>query len=173
MVRQGLLRTLVVLLIAGVFGCGGQPKAQQKPAPAATERKTQVHTQSQGEPPVASAAPSIDDPCAARLHDICGVLLLHVLRQGDLPVSLAELEAAPGGSDLPPLVCPASNRQYVYNPVGIYLPERRARLVVYDPAPSHGGVRWAIIAVEATETDPLICKVIALPESFFVLRPPQ
>src|SRR5690606_5493096 len=113
------------------------------------------------------------DPCATQMHDLCGALLLHLAATGDLPMSLAELEAGPGGAEVPDLHCPVSKKTYIYNPVVIFMPERRARLVRYDPAPSHAGMRWGIIAAEGDEMRPPVFKVIAFPESFFVLRPPQ
>lgn len=159
-----MLRGLLVYGFACLLGCAGG----QKSTPAGSD--TGPGQAGQISEPVYEGS---DDPCASRLHDICGVMLLHVLTYGDLPASLAELGPGPGGGDLPPLVCPVSQQPYIYNPFGIYLADQRARLVVYDPAPSHAGMRWGIIAVEATEVDPLVCKVVALPESFFVLRPPQ
>lgn len=108
--------------------------------------------------------------CASRMHDLAGLLLLHYTRQGQLPTSLAQLGKALPGMPVPVLSCPASDRPFVYNPVGIYLPDRHGYLVTYEASAAHGNFRWCILAEQPDEGAPPVFKVIALPESFFVLR---
>jgi hypothetical protein len=66
-----------------------------------------------------------------------------------------------------------SRTPYLYNPTGIFLAERNTYLVVYDPQPSHQGHRWAVTVEHPQPGVPLVTKVVALPESFFALRPPR
>lgn len=154
---------ILALLAAGLMvGCAAQPGHPAPPAPSTSPVSA------------ADAEPSATfDACAGRMHDLAGLLLLQYMRDGELPLRLDQLGPGLAGMPRPPLTCPVSGRPYVYNPVGIYLPERRAHLVLYDAAPSHGGYRWCIIAEEGEADMPPVFKVIALPESFFVLRPPE
>ena len=104
------------------------------------------------------------DPCADRLHEICGDLLLYYSAGGTLPKGLADLKSVSSGP-LPPLVCPVSGKPYVYNPVGLPVAGRRGRLVIYDAEPSHSGKRCAILADVGAEDKPLSARVILVPEA--------
>lgn len=149
-------RLLVILLLVCIVGC--QPRG---PAPQAQQ------LQSQDMPPQLRP----DDPCAMRLQDLCGALLLYYLMNDALPDTLEDLPLSPGMTEGIELRCPSSGTPYIYNPDGIYLPERNARVIVYDGVPTHLGMRWAIQIEEPQMGQPLVAKVIALPERFFVLRP--
>ena len=95
----------------------------------------------QPEPP----RPSVRvDPCAERLHDVCGHLLLYYATHKRLPPSLDALKAT-GPLPLSPLVCPVSGKPYVYDSRGLAIPDRPGRLVLYDAEPSHSGMRWGIM----------------------------
>lgn len=106
------------------------------------------------------------DPCAQRLHDICGHLLYYHLVHNKLPPTLEDLKPT-GDLPLPPAVCPVSGRPYVYNPVGLASPDRRGRLVMYDPQPSHSGMRWAIMVSTPADGTSVTARVILLPEREF------
>ena len=127
------------------------------------------------EPNLAKQAPITNtDPCAMRLHDICGALLLYYFNHFELPETLEELQPISEDEPLPPMICPVTQVPYIYNPSGIHLPERNTWIILYDPAPAHSRMRWAVTVQQPPdETEMLVTKVIALPESFFVLRPPQ
>jgi hypothetical protein len=84
------------------------------------------------------------DPCAERLHDLCGHLLLYYAAHGQLPPTLEDLKLDESLSPSPP-VCPISNKPYLYNPSGLSIPGRQGRLVLYDPEPTHSGMRWGIL----------------------------
>jgi hypothetical protein len=114
-----------------------------------------------------SAKLTINDPCPARLHDICGPLLLYYATNYHLPARVEELQRIPGFESVGPYVCPVSKQPYVYDAKGIVGPNIVQRAVIYDAAPSHGGYRWAIVVEEANGNDPLIAKVVAWPESRF------
>jgi len=96
-------------------------------------------------PPPRPARPNVlTDPCAERLHNLCGNLLLYYSAHKKLPPALEDLISA-GSFSRSPAVCPVSNRPYVYDPAGLPLPKRRGRLVLYDPLPSHAKMRWGIL----------------------------
>jgi len=103
-----------------------------------------------GPPPAQPASPPAPrsggyiDPCAQRLHDISGGLLLYYATRRALPTTLSALKDH-GAVQLPPLVCPVSKKPYLYNPRGLVIPGRAGRLVLYDAEASHSGMRWGIM----------------------------
>jgi hypothetical protein len=111
------------------------------------------------------------DPCAMRLHDICGGLLLYYFQNAELPERLQDLNNIPGAEGPLDLTCPESKQPYIYEPRGIAIPERNSFVILYDPAPSHAGMRWAVLIEQPVPGEPLVTKVIPMPESFFLLRP--
>ena len=112
------------------------------------------------EPP--RSRPSID-PCADRLHDLAGHLLLYYSAHGRLPPTLDDLPAAADpGRPLSP-VCPASGEPYVYRPDGLEVEGQPGRLVLYDAVPAHSGMGWAVALIEPTGDGPLDTRVILLP----------
>jgi hypothetical protein len=116
-------------------------------AAAPTTRKTGVET----------------DPCAERLHEISGRLLLYYSVSGKMPAVLPDMKGV-DSEPLPPLACPVSGKPYVYNPVGLAVKGRLGRLVIYDPAPSHNGKRWGILAAVGAGDQPLSSRVVLVPE---------
>jgi len=149
------------VLMLAVVGCASaMPRAKSSPPAAAA-------TATGDSQPISNT-----DACAMHLHDICGELLLHYAKHQRLPQSLEEL-GSPAGPIAPvDLVCPVSKKPYLYTPNGILMPERGARIILADPAPSHSRMRWAIRVEEPAPNQPLLMRVVALPESFFLLRPP-
>ena len=147
-------RLLALCLAVAVVGC------------TTTEKKrTGLQTSDAPVAPISNT-----DECATRLQDMCGGLLMYYQINKRLPASLHEIDDFPGGQDSGPMVCPVSKQPYVYVPAGIFLPEKNTRIIVYDPAPSHSHLRWAISIDEPDPEKPLVTKVIALPDSFFLLR---
>jgi hypothetical protein len=104
------------------------------------------------------------DPCAERLHDICGRLLLYYRGNGKLPVALADMKGLDSGA-LPPLVCPLSDKPYIYRKDGLRVTGRPGLLVLYDAEPVHSGMRWGISVETASEGQPLTGRVVLLPDS--------
>jgi len=156
---------LGICLLAWVLSAGcAAPAAPQASAPAPAAAAT-------GEP----AKLSNTDPCAMRMHDLCGGLLLYFAQHQDLPSKLEDLATIPG-LDAPggaAFVCPESAKPYVYSIDGMMEPERRSRIILYDPEPSHLNMRWAIRIQEPQAGEALVARVVALPESRFMLRPPR
>jgi hypothetical protein len=144
--------------IAGLMlfftGCG--TTAPARPARADTPSATSQR---------AASIPNLNtDPCATRLHDLCGPLLWYYKEQQHLPPTLADLAQTPGFSEIGALACPESHQAYAYVPDGISIPGVPGTVIVYDPLPSHAGWRWAITVVPGQ--GPLVTKVIALPKTW-------
>jgi len=141
---------ILACVFASAAGCGGAPKR------AANDTTTS-----------ATASAANTDPCAMRLHDICGPLLLYYATNHALPARLEQLSEVPGFEHVKDFSCPVSGEPYVYNPPGIPAPDPKTRLIIYDAVPAHGKTRWAVsVPVEAGE-GPLVVKVVAVPESRF------
>jgi len=104
------------------------------------------------------------DPCADRLHDICGQLLLYFSATGEMPATLDDLNRM-DSQTLPPLVCPISGKPYIYNKDGLRVPGLAGLLVLYDAEPIHSGMRWGIIVEAGGAGQPLSGRVVLLPES--------
>lgn len=157
-VIQRFPRWMATLVIVIMIGC-----APTTPKPA-TPAKKKVSADSV---PITNT-----DPCAMRLHDISGAFLFYYAIYQRLPTTLAELNDAPGVEPLSDMICPVSGRPYIYMPNGMLLPDRNARIILFDPEPSHSGIRWAISIVDPQPGKPLQTRVMAVPESFFVFVTP-
>ena len=111
--------------------------------------------------------PSVqEDACAARLHDLSGQLLLYYSLHGRLPESLDALPPL-DAADPTPAVCPVSGEPYVYDPKGKQLAEQQGLLVLYDPAPTHTGMRWGVFVERVAGHPRLTARVILVPERCF------
>jgi len=117
----------------------------------------------QPEPTNTALIPMLD-PCAERLHDIAGTLLLYCAATGELPPDTAAIKRT-GGEACPPLECPVSKEPYVYDPAGLSIPGQSGLLVLYDATPSHNGKRWGLIVGQAVRNKPLEVRVILLPDN--------
>lgn len=160
---------LIVAAVIWAWGCASPPGA-----------KLETVSPPRAAGPVAPLSPDAD-ACARRMHDLCGALLIYHLRHGRLPDTLAALPPPPGTAPADHaaalhLTCPESGQPYVYLPQGMHLPERQQWIIVHDPLPSHPGYRWAIRLDAASsargraESGALVLKVVAVPESAFLLR---
>ncbi|MGB7158454.1 MAG: hypothetical protein WBD40_10345, partial [Tepidisphaeraceae bacterium] len=169
LLRQALIlpRRVIMACLCGLVlaGCASSktPSASKTPAPGATA--TAATTQPIDASP--SARLTVNEPCANRLHDICGPLLLYLTTNYRLPETLDELRQVPGSDGIGEFACPVSKQPYVYNPAGIVGPNVSQRAVIYDAAPTHGGYRKAIVIKEATPNAPFVAEVVAWPESRF------
>jgi len=105
------------------------------------------------------------DACADRLHDVSGQLLLCYAATGRLPPSLEDLRTARGTAQNPPLVCPVSGKPYLYRPEGLLLPGQPGRLVLYDAAGAHAGMRWGIVIAAGEPGASLTASVIPVDEA--------
>lgn len=159
--RRGLICGSLILAAMALGGC-----ASDKGKPGAGDSAAL-----DGKLPTAQI--KNDDECAGRLHDICEPLLLYYVTRHQLPARLEDLRQVRGFADLE-LNCPVSKLPYVYNPVGIITLDNQPRMICYDAAPSHSGMRWAITVVEPRDNSGnLFAKVVAVPESAFTLKLPR
>jgi hypothetical protein len=158
---MALMSGVVLAGCGGARGAAGASTGAAAPNPVGEKRVTT---------PVAPITNT--DACATRLHDLCEPLLFYYLKNHKLPGRLDELKGEPGFDGPVDLTCPVSHLPYVYNPVGILTAVSRSRIIAYDAAPSHSGMRWAISIIEPEDNGPLIARVVALPESHFQLNIP-
>jgi hypothetical protein len=142
-------RSIFLLLIVVVAGCSS-------PARKADTSKAQP-------------ANRYTDACATRMHELCGPLLLYYATNRQLPQRAEELLQVSGlSSDVKELQCPLSHRPYVYNRGGLPMLRGQGRAILYDETAAHGGRRWAITIEETPDVNqPLVARVVALPDSFF------
>ena len=103
------------------------------------------------------------DLCADRLHDLSGRLLLYYSLHQELPPTLDDLRGV-DPAPMPPAVCPASGRPYVYNRAGLKIPGRDGLAVIYDWSPVHAGMRWCVLVEAAGPGEPLTARVIRVPD---------
>lgn len=107
---------------------------------------------------------SVDEqtaPCAGRLHDISGRLLMYYSLHNKLPANVRELDKV-DASPATPAVCPVSGKPYIYRPTGVALQGRAGRLILYDPKPCHSGRLWGIMQNPPKPDQPLILRVISV-----------
>ena len=107
------------------------------------------------------------DACADRMHEILGHVLLYYAAHRKLPPTAEALVAA-GGGRVPPLACPISGKAYVYDPKGLPIAGRKGAVVLYDPEPSHWGMRWGILIEPPAGSPGLSARVILLNERNFL-----
>src|SRR5438046_414763 len=84
--RKTSLRTSITILAAMVLlpiGCAAPSSPSAGPSRSSTTASSDV-------------SPTNTDPCAMRLHEVCGVLLLYYNTHHDLPPTLPALAKAPG-----------------------------------------------------------------------------
>jgi hypothetical protein len=156
--QHRLLRVLeievIALALAMMVGCASSSSRHGA--------KTQATANGFSQPSSAS------DPCALRLHDLVGGLLLYYAQHNELPPNLKTLEL-PSGELTNDLVCPVSHQPYIYDPRGLPAPDEKSRLIIYDAVPAHGSFRWAVAITEPKPGQPLIAEVVAAPESIFTV----
>jgi hypothetical protein len=120
--------------------------------------------------PATPPTPDIADPCAERLHDLCGQLLFYYNARRQLPATLEELERASPGPV--PLVCPTCGKPYAYNRDGLEVPESPWRVIVYDAEPCHAGKRWVILLDTVRPGKALVTDVKLFADSPMFAAPP-
>ena len=156
--RLLLLAAMTCAAVAAGAGCKSSAARDQTSSAAGAPRE-------QGDV-AAGAATSREpnyntDPCATRLHDLCGAFLLFHAAHRGLP---ARLEQLTDGAATPlDFTCPTTGAAYTYNPAGLTLPRQPGPLIVYDAAPHPDGIAWAIAVLPPEPNQPLVMKVVAVP----------
>ena len=110
------------------------------------------------------------DPCAERLHDLCGQLLLYYSNYKKLPPTLTDLKSV-GAPPGPPWVCPMSGKPYIYDSNSAPIAGGGGRLVLFDAEPSHSGTRWGILVDKASGGANFTARVVVVAETD--LHPPR
>jgi hypothetical protein len=119
-----------------------------------------------------TALSAATDPCAERMHEIGGELLLFYATYHRLPDRLDELRSMPGSDPSLELSCPISHEAYVYLPTRLsWLKTQQGPVVLYDSRPVHEGMRWALIWQDTGSDDPQIMRVVAVPDAAVRLVP--
>ena len=157
-----LVRASLVLSGLVLAGCAGHAKSPAKSTGGADDQAAQPPSRT------IAALNSNTDPCATRLHEAAGAMLLYFATHQDLPPTLEQLKKAPGIEGAGDMTCPVSHKPYVYNPAGIPTGEEGVVIVLFDPEPSHSGMRWAVTAAPPKGTAPMVAKVVAVPEARFL-----
>ena len=168
---------VTALLVAPPLGCASKPKASAKASASGGAHAAPSYIPGPGPDrpgkrtaPISSAA----DPCADRLHALCGPLLFYYAVKHRLPEHVEELRDLAGPDPDVAFFCPVSGKPYVYNPKG--LPRGGGKpgvMILYDAEPSHSGLRWAVTAKEPKNTaQPLVTEVVAEKELTFHDAPP-
>jgi hypothetical protein len=174
---------LVALIVAaGVWpGCAapkpGEAGQRVAAPPAEADAPTRKSSKSRSNIPDApapspgqgpTAAMTATDPCATRLHDLCGPLLHYYALNRRLPDELRELQGLAGADPALSFDCPVSARPYVYVPGGFPWGDKPGFIVLHDAEPSHSGFRWAVVVEEPRGNQPLLTRVVAVPEPLFL-----
>ena len=154
-------RTMILLVIAGLVGCQPAPPTPARPAKPAPQA---------ARPGAENAAPeqaAITDPCAVRLQDICGTMLLYYAVHRELPEKLEELQSlADVGAPLQ-FKCPVSGLPYVYIPDGLQSLGRTKRIVLHDATSVHDGNRWCVLCAPIKGGKAPYLEVIMMPDVLF------
>jgi len=180
----GAMAIVIAMSIGGalaVSGCKSDSKPQSGTGtptqPVTTVKMGQRGGNKRGQPVspdpgsgTAVAPITNNDPCANRLHEICGTMLAYYQQNRRLPDNLDELRQVPG-FDLSndEFTCPVSRLPYIFDPKGIPAPASvGGRIILADATPAHSHLRWAVSIVEPGPSGgALVAKVIAVPESYF------
>jgi hypothetical protein len=174
-------RTTVVaaaVLLAGVLpgGCVTETHRADGPVTVTTKSTSkrkptgatrQTAAKAPGNPSSPSSPSESTDPCAMRLHDLSGLLLMYYAVNKRLPESLDELQSLTDVDTEFHTECPASGRPYVYAPAAIPPAGSDQFLVLYDAVPAHRGLRWGVFILPPHERQPPTTKVILMSEVVF------
>lgn len=105
------------------------------------------------------------DPCADRLHEIGGQLLVYYAIHKELPGRLEDLNAGRPPGERLSFVCPQNGKAYVYDPQGIEVEGVTGCVIVYDAEPIHTNMRWCLTFEEPCPGHRLASDVIRLPDA--------
>ena len=183
--RRSRTVTLIALaLTTALAGCVTTRVPADEPAargvavrtdgPAARSQSVQAGVEgvAPAGPSAPARAPSPDvlgslEPCATRLQDVAGVMLLYYALHKQLPTELEQLREVADFDQGLEFTCPASGRPYVYEPAGLRYPGKDERLVLYDAEPTHDGIRWGVLAAPPKGKRPAAMWAVPLTREVF------
>jgi hypothetical protein len=119
-----------------------------------------------GQKPSGSAAGAVE-PCAARLQDISGALLLFFQEHNRLPDTLDELRPMNAFGAPLQFVCPTNGQPYVYATAPVQGDPGARWILMYDATPLHDGHRWVILGRPPQGRQPVSMWVVSLDEKTF------
>ena len=170
--KRGPLFGLLVLVT--LSGCQTTVTAPQRPGVSVSGGGSVPDNRMPAPPPEPFHGDLIgDDPCAGRLQDICGQLLLYYARNGKLPSRLDELASVPDLDGAPDYNCPVTHLMYAYAPRGLWIAGDPHELIVYDAVP-HGGKRHVILFIPTAHgRQPPTADAVTMPEKVFEAYKPS
>ena len=172
-----LAAVAATLLACALAGCVTETKQEpgRRPAVVKTSQRGQradAGRDAAAQPPslvrdaVGERPNELTDPCAGRLHDLSGLLLMYYALNKQLPARLEDLAPLADGEFT--AACPTSGRPYVYVPQGLQSGSGGERsLILYDATPAHGGLRWGIFVAPPREGQPPATWVILMSNEVF------
>jgi len=107
------------------------------------------------------------DPCAGRLHNLCGPLLEYYALHHQLPARLEDLQSVADEGTKLDFTCPVSGLEYVYVPDGLEAVGHTKRIIAYDAQPVHNGKRWCLFWQPPRPGGALSAEVLLLSQGIF------
>jgi hypothetical protein len=167
---QNMKWILISIVALSFTGC---VPADPDAAPASRTRQSKVAAPKSKVPPQPTMELSPTDPCAERLHALCGPLLMYYKLNRKLPAAIEDLQDIAGPDPDVEFTCPESGKPYVLFTTRLPRGHDPGFILISDAEPSHLGLRWAISVEEPRNTaEPLITRVVAEPESLFQTHVP-
>lgn len=160
---------LTLVIVAGLAGCTVS-STRTTPAPA---REPALAISPAGDADDQASLPgSINEPCADRLHTLCGPLLMYYALHHKMPDNIEQIREIGQPDPDVQIICPVSGKQYIYNASGLPRHGKPGVLVLYDAEPTHKGRRWAV-AVQPPQrpNQALIPEVVLEDEKTFSAAP--
>lgn len=165
------------VLLAG--GCVTEKQEKRYPAPGvARDEGTQMimpqKFDADRQPVIPAGADNPDvnpdkltDPCAARLHDIAGALLLYYRVKQQMPAKLEDVRSLGSIAQDLEFSCARNGAPFVYVPNGMAAVGKEQRIIAFDPTPiGRPRFRWCLIA-SVTNSGALVTDVVPMAEKVF------
>lgn len=160
---------VVLVACLALAGCQpATPQAAQRPQPQPLPVNNDGVSFETSPGPTMSADQAVaSDPCASRLQDISGALLLYVAINKQLPPHLEDLQSMADVDTQLQFTCPVSGKPYLYIPDGLHAPAQAKEIVVADAEPSHHGKRWCVLMGKLEKGHASAMEVLEIPEATF------
>lgn len=177
--RSPSFRLMVALLGVVLAGCTTEKQSTRYTAPGvARDEGTQMimpqKFDADRQPIIPAGADNPDvnpdkltDPCAARLHDVAGALLLYYRVKQQMPAKLEDVRSGVKFAEDLEFTCARNGAPFVYVPNGMAAAGKEQRIVAFDPTPiGRPRFRWCLIAT-VSNSGALITDVVPLEEKVF------
>jgi hypothetical protein len=173
--RTRLGRSLALPIVAalGLALLAGCAPKRDKTKPGVVTHTARDTSRILKGPPVRPKPGDLSDPCAARMHDLSGLLLLFYAVNKSLPTNLSDMASLADFDVEFHDECPVSGKPYTYVPQAIPLTGSDRFLVLYDSVPAHNGLRWGVFISPPKDGKPPATWVILMSEEVFRQYLPQ